>query len=624
MSLNREQERVVKEGEGYSLVLSGPGSGKTKTLVHRTAYLIKKGVSPENILLLTFTKKAAREMLERVEEVSHLPADKLMGGTFHHVGNYFLRKYADKLSLNENYTIIDESDSLEIINFLLKEKGEDLRAKGPKKVISFSVNSGKSLEETLESHFPHLLEYLPLIENIEKEYSKEKSRKGFLDYDDLLKKWLDLLMIPSVKEEIAFQFHYVLVDEYQDTNFLQDQILERISSVHQNLLVVGDDSQSIYSFRAANLENILNFPKKYPQSKLFRLEINYRSTPEIVDLANKIIENNRYKLDKKLISKSGKGPLPQIHSFESYKGQINFLMRRIKSKGDYKNTAILFRAHYQAANLEIRLAKEGIPYLVRGGVRFFEQTHIKDLSSFLRIIINYKDSVSWKRILEKQEGVGPVSSSKIIERIEEYSSLKEVIDKKEELFYGLSKKASEKIKEIINLLESSYKEKPSKIIKTFISDWYGDYLLKNYQNPEERMEDLSQIISLSRQYESLEEMLSDFTLSEEFKKEMKDEKNCLTLTTIHQAKGLEWENVFIIALNEGDFPHIKAKEEEALEEERRLFYVAATRCKRNLFLLSYSLSPRGSYLYPSRFLEEAGMEEDLEEEIELIEEDEFN
>jgi len=421
------------------------------------------------------------------------------------------------------------------------------------------------------------------------------------------------------------------VDEYQDTNAIQDRLLENLSSHHGNLMVVGDDSQSIYSFRAAEIKNILNFSEKYP-AKVFKLETNYRSTPQILGLANCIIQNNESKLDKNLKATKREGESPMMACLTSPKEQSRFIVRKLREGMRPASSAVLFRAHYHAAGLELELAKEGISYVVRGGTRFFEQAHVKDVSAFLKLLVNFKDEPSWMRVLKKQKGVGDAYAGRATEIITGFESKEGLLSNKSLILDELPDKVTPKVEKVLNLMIEVDKESSiEKMLKKILDDWYAEKLKSNFENPAERLDDLKQISMLSEDYDDLREMLSDFTLSEEFEVS-KDGAGALILSTIHQAKGLEWENVFIISLKEGKFPHKKSVEENLIEEERRLFYVAVTRCKKNLFL-TYPVFEKHGSSGPSRFLREVedhlveGEQEDYEdgeEEIELIDEDDFD
>jgi DNA helicase II / ATP-dependent DNA helicase PcrA len=611
--LNKEQLKVVYEGDGPCLVLSGPGSGKTRTLVYRAAYLLEKGILPSQILLLTFTKKAAKEMLSRIYALSSFTEKEICGGTFHHVGNLFLREYAENIGYWPNFVILDEEDSRGIIKEILTEyrKVELPKPSVVQKIISLSVNSKESIGKVIEKYFFYFpKEISEEITEIRKIYEKRKKKNNLMDFDDLLHNWNEILSIKKIREEISNKFLYLLIDEYQDTNILQGEIIRKMSEKQNNVLAVGDDSQSIYSFRAANINNIINFPKKYPKAKIFKLETNYRSTPEILYIANSVIRNNQKKLEKELHSVKNAGPSPMIIPFSNSIEQAKYIANYLKGQKDLSKTAVLFRAHYQAVELEIELSKKRVPYVLRGGIRFFEQFHIKDVIAFLRIYLNFFDESSWRRIFLRQEGIGEINSKKIINKVFSTGSLEELIKNREKIVDSFS---SQKIKRGINIVFDLLKRGndstiPGKI-NLFLKDFYSHYLDFSFENSRERKSDLKRLLEISSRYENLEEMIADFSLNEDFPRE-ENNKSAVVLSTIHQAKGLEWETVFVISLKEGSFPHSKSIEDDLLEEERRLFYVAVTRCKENLFL-TYPLYDfrEKEIVKPSRFLEESGFSE---------------
>ncbi len=608
--LNKEQLKVVYEGDGPCLVLSGPGSGKTRTLIYRTSYLLEKGVSPYRIMLLTFTKRAAEEMIFRISNIFPGIKGKMSSGTFHHAGNYFLRKYSSKIGYAGNFVIIDKEDSKSILSEIIKEVGKDgvPKAQIIQNIISLSVNSKKKVEDIIQEYFPYFDFILSQkISNIAEMYKLRKKENNLMDYDDLLLNWNEILSISEIQEELSERFQYVLIDEYQDTNIIQDEIVHKISKKHKNILVVGDDAQSIYSFRAANIDNILNFPKRYSDCKIFKLETNYRSTPEILSSANEVIKNNEKKLEKKLRSIKKEGSKPSIIPFSGPSDQARFIKEYANNNiNNLSDIAVLFRAHFHSVELELELAREGIPYVMRGGMRFIEQFHIKDVMAFLKLFVNVHDETSWKRLLMRLEGVGEVSANKIIKRILKKNSIKEVLEDKNELIeFTSSNKIRKNIEDFFFILEDNIDNDVSEKIVNFQRDFYNTYLDFSFENAKERKNDLKKIEEISEKYDNLEEMISDFSLSEDFKKDEDLNKNAITLSTVHQAKGLEWKSVFIISMREGDFPHLRSMEEDLLEEERRLFYVAITRCKEELFLTYpiYNVRDKESSI-PSRFLKE--------------------
>ncbi len=601
--LNKEQLDVVLHGDGPCLVLAGAGSGKTRTLVYRVAYLIEKGIEPRNILLVTFTNKASREMLNRVEVLLKCNPKGLWGGTFHHIANALLRRYAAHLGYTNKFTILDSEDSKTMLKAVMGEMGLNFKEKYfPKPdvihaIISFCANSQKSVREVFETKYRYLDEALiPIITGIYAEYQQKKFRSNVMDFDDLLVNWLKLLQEhKDVKEKLASQFRYILVDEFQDTNKIQSEIIYELASVHNNVLVVGDDCQSIYSFRAADINNILSFPDRLPGTKIYKLETNYRSSPEILALANQCIVNNLNQYQKSLSSLRDKMERPALVSLQDEKKQAEFVTQRIlelQSEGSSLNdVAILFRSSFQVMDMELALNKKSIPYQMRGGIRFFEQAHIKDVIAYLKVYNNHHDELSWKRLLLLYDGIGMVNADKIWKEIDQISDIKTALDRLPNL--AISEKISrslDKIRGLFKALIDQEKDFIATAIRQIIKADYEVYLKNNYDNAKDRLEDLLQLSNFALSYSKLEDFLSDVSLSEGFRgeqiegyKEGPDES--IVLSTIHQAKGLEWKHVFVIGLVEGQFPHYKVYDHpEELEEERRLFYVAVTRAKDELYL----------------------------------------
>ena len=410
-----------------------------------------------------------------------------------------------------------------------------------------------------------------------------------MDFDDLLVFWLALMENKSLRDKYAQTFRYILVDEYQDTNRIQFEILKKISSYWHNILVVGDDAQSIYSFRAAEIRNILDFPRHFSPSKIFKLEINYRSTPQILAVANASINHNKNQFPKTLKAERKEGPLPLIITTRDIYQQAEFICQKVKQlcqEGlDLSQIAVLFRSRYNALELEVELMKQNIPYIVRGGLRFFEQAHIKDILSFLKIVVNPQDELSFKRALCLEKGIGRKGAQRIWKYLVKDNYSKEKIEK---LLPKNQKEGFRKFWEIFAYLKTN--PSPSDAISQLIEK-YRDYCYFNFDNPSERILDLEELSRLAHNFANLEEFLAELSSYEDFKGERnrstQDSSQSLVLSTIHQAKGLEWNTVFILSLNEYDFPHPKSIEEDNLEEERRLFYVAITRTKYRLYLLYF-------------------------------------
>jgi DNA helicase-2/ATP-dependent DNA helicase PcrA len=625
--LNPEQYRVVTEGDGASLVLAGAGSGKTRTLIYRVAYLLERNIKPENILLVTFTNKAARVMLNRVESLLKYRPRKLWGGTFHHIGNLCLRQYASSLGYNEDFGILDREDSRCLINSCIQELKINTterrfpRAAVVEGMVNLATNSKVSIAEIIQSRYPYFEEFIPEVEKIKESYIRHKKSSNNMDYDDLLTEWIKLLeSVSQARKRYCEQFKYILVDEYQDTNRLQNKIIQILSSYHRNILVVGDDAQSIYSFRAADIKNILDFPKTFPDTKIFKLETNYRSSPEILDLANETISNNINQYPKRLRNVQPKGEIPKLVHLQDRSQEAQFVSQRVlelREQGVAMNEiAVLFRARYQAVDLELELTKRDIPYVIRGGISFFEQAHIKDVLAYLRIVVNPKDELSWRRALQLQPGIGPNFTDRIWSKLASSPNpLNRVLSGS--LRIGLSTRAKAGwrnfLKAISFIAQPDMLFKPAKAIGAILEKGYERYVQISFEDSQDRLEELHQLANFASAYSSLKKFLRDVTLREGFKGETlrvaREDDEYIILSTIHQAKGLEWQVVMLTGLSEGQFPHPKSIGNlAALEEERRLFYVAITRAKRDLYLthpiMKFDYNQGQIISRPSRFIQE--------------------
>jgi len=625
--LNPEQLDVVINGEGPCLVLAGAGSGKTRTLVYRVAYLIEKGINPKNILLVTFTNKAAKEMLNRVESLLKTKPKGLWGGTFHHIGNIILRRYAKVLGYTNKFTIMDQEDSRTMIKAVMGELKINYKEKYfPKvnviqNVISFATNSQKSIKDVIEDKYSYLDPVLmPVIEKIDKAYQKKKLDSNAMDFDDLLLNWLKLLKKDKeIKKRLSTQFKYILVDEYQDTNRIQGEIINQLSSVHKNVLVVGDDCQSIYSFRAADINNILDFPDKLKKCKVCKIETNYRSSPEILELANDSITHNLNQYEKALQPVLENKQKPALVSLRDSEQQAQFIAQRIlelQEEGiSLNDVAILFRSSFQVMEMELELNKRNIPYQMRGGIKFFEQAHIKDVVSYLRVLNNFQDELSWKRILLLYEGIGAANADYIWHEVKSEKTIKSAVDHLKHVS-GTPKvvRSLEKLHEIFEYLLNVKNDFVATAIKQILKADYETYLKANFENAKDRIEDINQLANFATQYDKLEDFLADVSLSEGFRGEsiegyQEGPDESLVISTIHQAKGLEWKFVFLLGLVEGQFPHYKIYDyPEEIEEERRLFYVAVTRAKDELYLtypiISFSFATGQNINKPSQFIQE--------------------
>ncbi|MBI4427067.1 MAG: ATP-dependent helicase [Candidatus Magasanikbacteria bacterium] len=634
--LNQEQLNAVRNADGPCLVLAGAGSGKTRTITYRAAYLLERGISPENILLVTFTNKAAREMIERVQ--IKLP----WSGTFHHIAYRVLKKYCSFLGYKSNFSVLDSDDSANLIKQCLKDEGVDRtlrRFPSPtvlQSIISYARNSQTSIDDALDLKHPHFAPLADTIKSIAGNYAKRKLAANAMDFDDLLVNWLKLLeQSEKIRQKHQEQFQYILVDEYQDTNKIQASIIRLIAAKHHNLFVVGDDAQSIYSFRAAEIKNILDFEKEYPRlsggqagAKIFRLETNYRSTPEILSLANDIISNNINQYQKELKSVQEKFVRPEVHSFDTNEEEAVAIAVRVEEllgEGvEPKDIAVLFRAAHHSQALEMELMKRGIAYDYRGGARFFERAHVKDVLAYLRILNNQTDEIAWRRVLNMQVGIGEMVAGRIIAEVATHPPTPS-LDKREggdgggEFgVVGLPAKAQAGWNDFLQIfrpLQNAAGAEIGDLIRIIMEGKYAEYLENEYPDYRERLQDLEQLAKFADNAEDLDQFLAESSLQEGFRGIAAVETHSsaslrrgekIILSTIHQAKGLEWQAVFIINVSDGQFPNDRAmREDNGIEEERRLFYVAVTRAKKHL-QISYLLSGNfgGSIGGPSLFVNE--------------------
>lgn len=624
--LNPEQHEAVTSGDGASLVIAGAGSGKTRVVTYRVAYLIEKGIDPSRIMLLTFTNKAAREMLHRVEHLIKGEARRVWGGTFHHIGNVILRKYGNAINLDPVFTILDREDSKELIESCvaeLKLRADKMFPKGNVliNVISHSVGTERTVADEIEENYFHLSVYSEEIEAVCKKYDQKKREMNLVDFDDLLFLWKKVLTdAPTVREKLSDRFLHVLVDEYQDTNKIQAEIIDLMAWKHKNVMVVGDDSQAIYSFRGACFDNIIEFPERYPDTQTYKLTTNYRSTDEILCVANESIAFNSRQFPKVLNSLNRKGVRPALVPLKNTCQQAEFIAQRILDlvdEGvDMQEIAVLYRSHYQSMDLQMELTRRRIPYEVRSGMRFFEQAHIKDIISYLRAILNPMDEISWTRILKLTPGIGGITAKKIWEAIKTSEHPIELI-KSEDILNVIPKRGKENWTSftcnIDGLQEGDVELQPSETIRQILANGYDSYLMKNFENYEERKEDIEQLSNYSNNFKSTREFLSDLALltnvQAEDVVEAGEEGESIVLSTVHRAKGLEWSRVFIIGLTDGSFPSAKSMGNlDSEEEERRVFYVALTRAKDELYLCYPIMDNRwhdGSIIKrPSPFLQE--------------------
>ena len=629
--LNEQQLAAVTAKPGPQLIIAGAGSGKTRTLTYRVAYLLENGIDPRNILLLTFTNKAARQMLDRVANLLPIDASGIWGGTFHSVGNRMLRRHGSALGLNGGFTIMDREDQKDLINTVVASAGIDPKEiRFPKgdvlaEIFSFVVNTETPMEELLALKFPYFLPLLEKITDVHARYEKKKKATNSVDFDDLLEKTLTML---QKHENIASfyrrQFQFILVDEYQDTNKIQADFIDLLACENRNVMVVGDDAQSIYSWRGANFQNILEFPKRYPDAQVFKIEMNYRSVPEVLEVANAAISANVDQFKKNLQPvRESNSAKPAIVALNDGNEQAQFIAQRIlelrDEDVDLNEIAVLYRAHYHALELQLELSRRGIPYQITSGIRFFEQAHIKDVISFLRFVSNPRDEVAFKRMVKLLPGIGNRSAENLWSAWDKSLNERGEITSWSERLMAMSVGAKSKkhwtqlAHTLDEIAPGRQPNPPSEMITSVVEAIYDDYAKVNFTNYELRKEDLNQLAAFARQFKDANEFLSQLALISNVDAEaapnQTGDKEAVNLSTVHQAKGLEFHTVFVIWLTDGMFPSSRSMDERKdLEEERRLFYVAITRAKDELYLTYPHMRLTGGYgdvfQRPSRFLKE--------------------
>ena len=648
--LNEQQLAAVTAPPGPILVIAGAGSGKTRTLTYRVAYLLENGIDPRNILLLTFTNKAAREMLNRVANLLPVDASGLWGGTFHSVGNRILRRHGTALGYSSGFSIMDREDQKDLINTVVASAGIDPKEiRFPKgdvlaEIFSFVVNTEMQLEALLAEKFPYFLPLLDKIQDVRDRYEKKKKATNSVDFDDLLQK--TLLMFQQherIAEIYRRQFQFILVDEYQDTNKIQADLVDLVARDHRNLMVVGDDAQSIYSWRGANFQNILEFPKRYPDAQVFKIEMNYRSVPEVLEVANAAIAANVRQFRKHLsATRESKTLRPALVALNDSSEQARFVAQRIlelrDENVDLNEIAVLYRAHYHAVELQLELSRRGIPYRITSGIRFFEQAHIKDVTAFIRFVANPRDEVAFHRMIKLLPGIGNRTAENLWRVWENGMAVAGIGDPGSENLstpapagisdpgYNFGERLQAmnvpaKSKKMWTQLAHTLDEiapggqpnPPSEMISSIVEAIYDDYAKVNFTNYELRREDLDQLAAFARQFKDVHEFLSQLALISNVDAEaapgQTNEKEAVNLSSVHQAKGLEFHTVFVIWLTDGMFPSSRSLDtRDALEEERRLFYVAITRARDELYLTYPHMRVSGGYgdvfQRPSRFLQE--------------------
>ncbi|WP_019674160.1 ATP-dependent helicase [Psychrobacter lutiphocae] len=625
--LNPSQRLAATTIEGKALVIAGAGSGKTKTLTYRTSYLIEQGADPRQILLLTFTRKAANEIKGRVKSLlsEDLPDGKnindITSGTFHSFCNMLLRRYSNLLGISAKFTILDTGDSEDAIDLISKEKGYSKRHSEQafprkarlQKIISASRNRHILIHDLIATEYPDLSVHADAINQLAEDYHKYKRAHHLYDFDDIISQ-----VVRHLKNNVQFRkilqdtYRYVMVDEYQDTNIPQKQLIDYICQPKQvSLMVVGDDNQSIYAFRGANYENILLFSDSYPDAKLIKLEQNYRSTPAILDYVNALSDQITFGYQKRLFSTlPTQGQKPQFCRRSDEAAEAKYIADKLielKPDHDYNDFAVLGRTSFQSSHVQLEFIQRGIPFIVVGGIKFLEKRHIKDVLALVKILHNPNDTIAWHRILTLFKGVGQVTATKLTQAIlQQNSSLQPLLDPK------LNKKSEQLIELYQVLTKAEQADTVAEMIDVLL-DFYTPVLQALEDNWRERAEDFRVLKNLAQEHSSIERFLESLALDPPndsvatFDNTAPEDKDAVTISTIHSAKGLEWPVVFINALIDGMMPHRHSIDDfEALEEERKLFYVACSRAKTHLYLTAphYFASFAGYFDKVSRFISE--------------------
>jgi DNA helicase II / ATP-dependent DNA helicase PcrA len=630
-SLNEEQYAAVSSPMGPSLVLAGAGSGKTRTLTYRVAWLLKEGFRPGDILLLTFTNKAAKEMLERVDQLTGIPPRQFWGGTFHHTGQKLLRMFGASVGIRPNFNIMDEDDAESLLSNTIKDCDKEFlksketpKIKVVRSILSYARNTLKPIDQVVDEKYGDYYANLgPKLQQFFTLYQAAKLEQQVCDYDDLLTYWLQMLeQDQQAAEYCQNRFRYLLVDEYQDTNLLQSRIIDLIGN-HHKIMAVGDDAQCIYTWRGANYENIISFPDRHPGTAIYKIEVNYRSTPEILRFANHVLDTQPpgvgYKKELKPFRDTRVQPY-FIHTIDSLQ-QAQFVAARIvklvqDGERDLRDIAVLYRAHYQAMDLQLELSRRGIPFVITSGLKFFEQAHVRDLVAQLRFASNPKDVTAFQRIACLLPKVGERTALKLLDLAKQLAA-KESMGVIEALGHAkvvakVPEMARDEwpsvIETLMELNQAMGNKEPQQVVELAVEGWYGSYIREVYPNWTSRKDDLESLVGFASRFETMEELLAQLILlnGETSDRAIDPDNNCVRLTTIHQSKGLEFPVVFVIGLADGLFPLKRAIEEDNVEEERRLFYVAVTRAMDELYMSYPILSTQGGppmRMEPSRFVQ---------------------
>ena len=634
--LNGQQLAAVTASPGPALVIAGAGSGKTRTLMYRVAYLLEQGIPADRILLLTFTNKAAAEMMRRVADLLGHELRSLWGGTFHSIGARILRLHADALGYQKDFTILDRDDAKDLIKACMADAKIDRKDKHfPKpdvlnEIFSLAANTHKTVEELVDGQFSYFSQFADEIADQQKRYHARKRATNGMDFDDLLALWLKLLQEHAdIREHYQRRFQFILVDEYQDTNKLQGDLIDLLAARHHNVMVVGDDAQSIYAWRGANFANILDFPKRYPGAKVFKIETNYRSTPEILSVANAAIAANVNQFAKELAPARKSGVKPALVQCHDAGQQAQFIAQRaleLREEGtSLNNICVLYRSHFHALELQLELTRRQIPFSITSGIRFFEQAHIKDATAYLKFVANPKDEVSFKRLVQLIPGIGSKGAEKLFQNFAaklaegglKLEAKPKIAATLQVCIKAVPKKAAvawaQFVATISQLEADETRRSAAKMLRLVMDAGYDDYLKETYDNYERRLDEIQQLAEFAFQFGTVEEFLTQLALltNVEAEEDPQDDTEKIKLSTIHQAKGLEFEVVFVIMLCDGLFPSARSTESnDGEEEERRLFYVSITRAKNELYLCypnmraGFGASGMETFQSPSRFLSE--------------------
>jgi len=599
--LNEAQLKAVTTTEGPLLIVAGAGTGKTRTLVYRVARLVEIGAKPESILLLTFTRRAAASMLTRAAALADARCQRVSGGTFHSLGHSVLRRFADEAGVARNFTVLDQSDTEDLIDLLRRQIRLTKAQHFPRKrtiaaMFSMMVNKVQSLKQVLNHEYPQFVDERRNLETLFKSFEEFKRARHMLTYDDLLVRFREALEASAtMREQLSDQYRYIMVDEYQDTNKLQAQIVKLLTTRHENVAVVGDEFQSIYSFRGASHRNMLEFPKLFPKSQIIKLEENFRSTQPILDVANSIIADVKESFKKRLYSRIDGGEPPVVVSARDENEQSRFVAQRIADLRDegvpLAEIAVLFRSSSHSFDLEIELGKHGVAFRKFGGMRFAESAHIKDALAFLRVVVKPSDTLSWFRTLKLIDHIGDATVYQILEHLgveqREFRSTRTKAAMLKKLLRFPARPAykaqlTRLARVLCTICESST---PSEQLSTVLR-FYRPLLKNKYDDVQRRGRDLEHLQTIAKRYKTSAKLLDDVALdpTEVIQgNTARRGSGFVTLSTVHSAKGLEWDNVFLIWMTDGWFPANRFQDEfDDFEEERRLLYVATTRAKRDL------------------------------------------